>query len=62
MIKLSTKTFGKKAKKEIKKHIPAAVSFKKVGDFIRIRNSKNETIAHVVEGDYRNFYATLRLV
>jgi len=59
MIQLPTKTFGKKAKREILKHLPTASTFKKVlGSFV-IRDKAGIMLAHVDEGNLKQAFATL---
>jgi hypothetical protein len=61
MITLSTKTFGKKAKREILKHLPTAKTLKKVAGYFIIRDNSGKMLGHVSEGNFHSKFATLTL-
>lgn len=61
MIKLSTKTFGKAAKKEVLGILKQPYRITKVDDCFVLRSACGKMLGHVNTGDFRNPNATLVL-
>jgi hypothetical protein len=60
-ITLSTKTLGKKARREILRHIPTAKKTTRVDNLFVILDADNKMLAHVEEGNFRNPNAKLHI-